>query len=96
MPEIPNPSEAPNRTLHPQYARQGETSGRMRYVLGVSLFVAAIAVLGLAYDWHEARQPPAPPTSPAATSAQPNTTPNALQSGGQVPNNTSPSPPSDH
>ena len=79
-------------TLTTQQARQGETSGRMRHVLGISLLVAILLVVGLAFDWHEARTPPSPSVVPPATSAQ-DTAPNAPQPHGRVPGDTSATPP---
>jgi hypothetical protein len=79
-------------TLTTQQARQGETSGRMRIVLGISLLVAILAVVGLAFDWHQARSPPAQSIMPPATNAQ-DTAPSAPQPHGQVPGNTTPTPP---
>ena len=89
--DAPNPMRDRNLihnsapTLTTQQARQGETSGRMRIVLGISLLVAILVVVGLAFEWHEARTPP-------ATNAQ-DTAPNAPQPHDQVPGNTTPTPP---
>ncbi len=79
-------------TLSTQDARQGETSGRMRNVLGISLLMAALVIVGLAYAWHEAKTPPTPSVMPPATNAQ-QTAPSAPQPHGQVPDNTTPTPP---
>ena len=100
MPDTPNPMRhqepidetAP--TLTTQQARQGESTGRMSTVLGISLLVAALVVVGLAFDWHEARTPPSGPITPPATNAQ-QTAPNAPQPHDQVPGNTTPTPPND-
>jgi hypothetical protein len=92
MPDAPNPMNDTPTTRTTQQARQGETTGRMRTVLGISLFVAVLAVVGLAVDWHEARTT-APPVTPPASNAQPTSTPNAPAPNGQVPNNTNPTPP---
>lgn len=72
------PPETPTETPA-QRAYQGEKSGRMRTVLGLSLALAAVIVIGLAFAWHEARRPPAPPTNPAAANALPDSRPNAPQ-----------------
>lgn len=96
--DAPNPMRDRNLihnsapTLTTQQARQGETSGRMRIVLGISLLVAILVVVGLAFEWHEARTPPAPSAMPPATNAQ-DTAPNAPQPHDQMPGNTTPTPP---
>ncbi len=87
-----NPIHDSAPTLTTQQARQGETSGRMRNVLGISLLLAAVVVVGLAFAWHEARTPPGPSVMPPATNAQ-ETAPSAPQPHGQVPGNTTPTPP---
>jgi hypothetical protein len=69
MPESPKP------TLPPRHAYQGETSGRMRVVLGVSLLLAIVAVVGLAVDWR--KMMPSSPPAPNATQTLPSNTPPA-------------------
>jgi len=95
MPDTPNPIDHDTPTTRsPQDARQGESTGRMSTVLGVSLFVTVLAVVGLAVDWHESHT--APTSSPPATSAQPNTTPTAPPPHDQVPSNITPTPPNNN
>jgi len=99
MSQLPEQPETPQRTtLPPQRAYQGEVSGRMRLVLGLSLLLAVGAVVGLAMDWREEHQPPSASSSPPATSAQPESRPNAPQAPGNETPQEGPrnSPPADH
>jgi hypothetical protein len=95
MPDVPNPMDEDPVTRSTEQARQGETSGRMRPVLGISLLVAIVAVVGLALDWRESHMAPQEPVTPPATNAQPDSTPNVPQPHGQVPGDTTPTPPND-
>lgn len=75
MSEQPDPQR--RVTLSSEGARQGETSRRMRYVLSLSLVLAFVVLVGLALDWRQGHQPPSAPVTPPATSAEPDSRPNA-------------------
>ena len=69
-------SESPKPILPPRRAYQGEVSGRMRVVLGVSLLLAVVMVVGVAVDWREIQpvitpSDPPPASAPATTPANP-------------------------
>ena len=74
---MPGTLNLTKRMIRPHHAYQGETSGRMRVVLGLSLLLAVCALVGLAVLWREAHQPSAMPTSPPVTSARMDTAPQA-------------------
>jgi hypothetical protein len=57
-------------TLPSERARQGETTGRVRVILTVSLVLAILVFVGVALYWqHPGQRPPAPPNNMAAPEA---------------------------
>ena len=53
--------------LHPEEARQGETSGRMRIVLTVSFIGAAVVLAALVFWWRDIAMSHMPAMVTAAT-----------------------------